>query len=103
MQAEDDAKAGIKNSVQKQESENAKDAQQPPLLQSENESSMLAPSIKVNVQETNPTSEQNDGNKAAGTLAIVPSKKQGGFDFLRKLLLRRKKGRNKRTKLIANA
>lgn len=84
MQAEDGAKEEMHKSVEKEENKTAEDAQQPPLLQSENES----------VLQRDRTSKQNDRSNAKGHLAIVPRRKQGAFDFLRKLFLRRKKGRS---------
>lgn len=88
MQAEDDVKEGMHKSVEKEESKIAEDAQQPPLFQSENGS----------VLQTDTTSKQNDRSNAKGHLAIVPRRKQGAFDFLRKLFLRRKKGRSRGTR-----
>lgn len=85
MQAEDEAKAGIQKFVQ------IEDAERPPLLQPENESALKTPNTTVNVQGKSLTSEQKDRANATGAMTIVPRKKQGGFDFLRKLLLRRKK------------
>ena len=42
------------------------------------------------------------GSNAGGALAIVPSKKKGGgFDLLRKLLMRRKKGKSQKGRLSA--
>ncbi|XP_024636141.1 uncharacterized protein [Medicago truncatula] len=75
MQAEDGAKEEMHKSVEKEENKTAEDAQQPPLLQSENES----------VLQRDRTSKQNDRSNATGYLAIVPTRKQGAFDFLRKL------------------
>jgi len=88
MQAEDGAKEEMPKSVEKEESKTAEDAQQPPLLQSEN----------GNVLQTDMPSKQNDRSNSKGHLAIVPRRKQGAFDFLRKLFLRRKKGRSKGTR-----
>lgn len=102
MQAEDNAKA-THEPVQIEESIIAKGAQKPPFLQSEKGSAMQVPKILVNAPETSLTSDQNDRSNAAGSLAIVPSKKQGGFGFLRKLLLRRKKGKGKGTQLLTKA
>lgn len=91
MQAEDEAKAGIQKSVQIEESKSIEDAERPPLLRPENGSALKSPNTTVNVQEKSLTSEQKDRANAIGTMTIVPRKKQGAFDFLRKLLLRRKK------------
>ncbi|KAK7252024.1 hypothetical protein RIF29_35701 [Crotalaria pallida] len=76
-------------------------AQKPTLLQSENDSAMQAPQILVNASEPGLSSDQNDRSNAAGSLAIVPGKKQVGFGFLRKLLLRRKKGKGKGTTVFS--
>jgi hypothetical protein len=67
MQAEDGAKEEMHKSVEKEESKTAEDAQQPPLLQSENGS----------VLQRDRTSKQNDRSNAIGHLAIVPTRKQG--------------------------
>lgn len=40
------------------------------------------------------------GNTEAGTRAIVPSKKQGGFGLLRRLLMRRKQGGTKKSQSL---
>ncbi|KAE9597277.1 hypothetical protein Lal_00007453 [Lupinus albus] len=95
MQAEDDAKAGGSHeSVQNEETKSTKGSQKP-LLQSENDSAMQTPKIMVIAPGTSLSSDQNDRSNAAGSLAIVPSKKEGGFGFLRKLFLRRKKRKGK--------
>jgi len=88
MQAEDGVKEEMPKSLEKEESKSTEDAQQPPLLQSENGS----------VLQTDKTSKQNDRSNAKGHLAIVPRRKQGALDFLRKLFLRRKKGRSRGTR-----
>ncbi|KAK7362609.1 hypothetical protein VNO77_04727 [Canavalia gladiata] len=104
MQAEDEAKAGMHKAGQNEECESDKDAQRSPLLQDENENVLQTPNSIVNAPETSLTSEQNDSrSNAKGSLAIIPSKKQGGFGFLRKLLSRKKRGRGKGTKLLAKA
>ncbi|XP_020236618.1 filament-like plant protein 7 isoform X2 [Cajanus cajan] len=100
MQAEDEAKGGKHKSVQTEETKSDKDVQRPPVLHSENEKVMQSPS---NAPETCLTSEQNDRSKVTGSMAIVPSKRQVGFGFLRKLLSRRHKGRGKGAKLLAKA
>ncbi|TKY59066.1 Filament plant protein 7 [Spatholobus suberectus] len=103
MQAEDEAKGEIHKSIQTEDTKSDKDVQRPPLLQSETEKSLQTANNLVNTPEKSLTSEQNDGSKATGSLAIVPGKKQVGFGFLRKLLSRRKKGRGKGTKLLTKA
>ncbi|KAK7319892.1 hypothetical protein RJT34_04620 [Clitoria ternatea] len=97
MQAEDDAKAVIHEEVNSD-----KDVQKPSLL--ENEKALQTPNSNVNVPETSLTSEKNDSrSKATGSVAIVPTRRQVGFGFLRKLLSRQKKGKGKGTKLLAKA
>ncbi|KAL2344792.1 hypothetical protein Fmac_006077 [Flemingia macrophylla] len=103
MQAEDEAKAWIRKSFQPEETRSDKDAQNPPILESETEKTLQSPNNFVNAPETSLTSEQNDRSKVTGSLAIVPSKRQVGFGFLRKLLSRRNKGRGKVAKLLAKA
>lgn len=103
MQAEDDAKGGVHEPVQIEESKSTKGTQKPAFRQSEKSSAMQVSKIMVNAPETSFTSDQNDRSNATGSLAIVPSKKQGGFGFLRKLLLRKKKGKGKGTQLLAKA
>ncbi|KAL1290500.1 hypothetical protein HN51_058984 [Arachis hypogaea] len=101
MQAEDDAMAEIHDPVQVGESECSKDTDKPPLLQSEEDSAMHGPEVIANASQPSVTSEQNDRSIAAmGSLAIVPSKKQGSLGFLKKLLLRQKKGKVKGTKIL---
>ena len=104
MQAEDDTKSGSFKSSQIEENKTSGDVQKPPLHQSDNSNALDAPNIMINAPETNLDLEQNEkSNIATGALAIVPSKRQGGFGFLRKLLLRRKKGRAKGTQSLAKA
>ncbi|MED6198833.1 hypothetical protein PIB30_070235 [Stylosanthes scabra] len=101
MQAEDDAKAEIHDPVQVGESESTKDADKPTLLQSEENSAMHDPEVIANASQTSIASEQNDRSIAAtGSLAIVPIKKQRSLGFLKKLLLRQKKGKVKGTKIL---
>ncbi|OIV93296.1 hypothetical protein TanjilG_13123 [Lupinus angustifolius] len=95
MQAEDDAKAGGSHESVENEETKSTNGSQKPLLQSENDSAMQTPKIMVNAPGTGLSSDQNDRSNAAGSLAIVSSKKQGSFGFLRKLLLRRKKRKGK--------
>ncbi|XP_014509795.1 filament-like plant protein 7 isoform X2 [Vigna radiata var. radiata] len=97
MQAEDEAKGIIRKSFQTEETGREKDAQMPPILQSETEKSLQSSDDLVNSEE------KNDRSKGTGSMAIVPGKKQVGFGFLRKLMSRRNKGRTKGTKLLAKA
>ncbi|KAF7810990.1 filament-like plant protein 7 [Senna tora] len=107
MQAEDSTKSGSIKSSQNEEKEITRDVQKPTLIQSESDNSNALQATSnimiINASETNPTLEQNDRSNAACVLAIVPSKKQGGFGFLRKLLLRRKKGKGKGTQSLDKA
>lgn len=89
IQAEDDTKAGFFMSPHNAENETTGDVdvQKPPLLDQTDKSS---------VQERDVTSEKDDRNLSVrGGGAIVKHKKQGFFDFMRKLLVRRKKGKGK--------
>ncbi|KAI4298476.1 hypothetical protein L6164_032030 [Bauhinia variegata] len=98
MQDEDDPKAWPLKSAQAEENKIIRDVEKPPLLRSDDGNAWQATNIVVTAPETNLTSEQNDRSNAKGAQAIVPSKKQGSFGFLRKLLLRRKNGRSKGTR-----
>lgn len=102
MLAEDDDKEATHESIEDEESKNIKDEQKPALL-SEKESALETSKVQVTGQETSMTSEKNDRSNVKGYLTIVPHKKQGGFDFLRKLFSRRKKGRSRGTRLLAKA
>ncbi|XP_054787046.1 filament-like plant protein 7 isoform X2 [Prosopis cineraria] len=97
MQAEDDTKSGILPSYQIEGNKTISGVKKPPPLQSDNSNVLQVP----NTQETNLASDQNDrSNIALGALAMVPARKQGGFGLLRKLLLRRKRGRGKGTQSL---
>ena len=102
MQAEDDTKAGIDKPVQIGESDSNRGEQKPP-LQSEEDNALHAPKVMVNASQTSLTSEKNDRSNGTGSLAIVTSKKQGSFGFLKKLLLRKKKGKGKGTQTLAKS
>ncbi|XP_028794015.1 filament-like plant protein 7 [Neltuma alba] len=98
MQAEDDTKSGTLHSSQIEENKTTSGVQKPLPLQSDNSNVPQGP----NAPETNLTSDQNDrSNNATGALVMVPAKKQGGFALLRRLLLRRKRGRSKGTQSLA--
>ncbi|KAK4284572.1 hypothetical protein QN277_001385 [Acacia crassicarpa] len=100
MQAEDDTKSEIFLSSHTEENKTTSGVQKSPLLQSDNSNVLQVP----NAQETNLTLDQNDwSNIATVALAVVPAKKQGGFGLLRKLLLRRKRGRSKGTQSLDKA
>ena len=86
MLAEDDdrrQRQALDNSNAKQKASD-EELQKPPSFSQSNIKALPAPEVKVR------SSEQ------VGTLAIVPSKKpSGGFGFIRKLFLRRKRGCSK--------
>ncbi|WJX44420.1 hypothetical protein P8452_31397 [Trifolium repens] len=103
MLAEDDDKEATHESIENEESKNIENEQKPALLLSEKESALETSKVQVHGQETSMTSEKNDRSNVKGYLTIVPHKKQGGFDFLRKLFSRRKKGRSRGTRLLAKA
>ncbi|KAK2434208.1 hypothetical protein QL285_019380 [Trifolium repens] len=103
MLAEDDDKEATHESIENEESKNIENEQKPALLLSEKESALENSKVQVHGQETSMTSEKNDRSNVKGYLTIVPHKKQGGFDFLRKLFSRRKKGRSRGTRLLAKA
>ncbi|KAK2434209.1 hypothetical protein QL285_019380 [Trifolium repens] len=98
MLAEDDDKEATHESIENEESKNIENEQKPALLLSEKESALENSKVQVHGQETSMTSEKNDRSNVKGYLTIVPHKKQGGFDFLRKLFSRRKKGRSRGTR-----
>ncbi|CAI8611158.1 unnamed protein product [Vicia faba] len=79
------------------ESESGEDAQRSLLVESEKESGLQTPCVMVK------GSEQNDRSNGTRNLAIVAHRKYGGFDFLRRLFTRRKKGRSKGRKLLGKA
>ncbi|KAI5387022.1 hypothetical protein KIW84_073247 [Lathyrus oleraceus] len=97
MLAEDDGKEGMHTSVENEESKSTEDAQIDSVVESEKESALQTPHVTVN------GSEQNDRSSGTRNQAIVVHKKYGGFDFLRKLFTRRKKGRSKGSKLLRKA
>ncbi|GAU19909.1 hypothetical protein TSUD_95140 [Trifolium subterraneum] len=98
MLAEDDGKEGMHESIENKESKNIEDEKRPALLLSGKESVLETSQVQINGPETSVTSEKNDRSNVKGYLTIVPHKKQGGFDFLRKLFSRRKKGRSRGTR-----
>ncbi|KAI9127889.1 hypothetical protein K1719_000882 [Acacia pycnantha] len=100
MLAEDDTKSGILLSSHTEENKTTGGVQEPPPLQSDNSNVLHVP----NGQEKNLTSDQTDrSNIVTAALAVVPAKKQGGYGLLRKLLLRRKRGRSNGTQSLAKA
>ncbi|GMY06074.1 filament-like plant protein 7 [Fagus crenata] len=102
MIAEDDTKAEILKSPKIKETIITADTQKE-LLNSDSYNASCAPNGLVHTPEAYLSSKHEVVNNAAGALAVVPSKKQGGFGLLRKLLLRRKKGGNKKSRALAKA
>ncbi|KEH39612.1 hypothetical protein MTR_2g104465 [Medicago truncatula] len=82
MQAEDGAKEEMHKSVEKEENKTAEDAQQPPLLQSENES----------VLQRDRTSKQNDRSNATGYLAISLQTRKRGIKNKETMISQDKRG-----------
>ncbi|XP_028767646.1 filament-like plant protein 7 [Neltuma alba] len=101
MQAEDETKAGILASPQIEENESSKDVEKPPIFDLSTNSGFLKDlNAMVSEPKKDLTSEQDDRKATKGAKAIVKTKKQGAFEFLRKLLLRKmkfNKGKGNRT------
>lgn len=93
MLADEDPRVEILKSPKDKETRDV-DAQKPSLLHSDSHNALLTPSALVHTRQ---------GHLGSKHLAIVPSKKQGGFGFLRRLLLRRKKGSSKKPQTLAKA
>ncbi|KAM1790789.1 hypothetical protein FF1_034733 [Malus domestica] len=96
MLAEDNPKSPKDN-----ETTTDADPQKPSLFQSDSHNALSTPIALVHMPEGHLGSRGKGGNSAVGSLAIVPSKKQGGFGLLRRLLLRRKKGSAKKPQSLA--
>lgn len=95
MLADEDPRVEILKSPKDKETRDADaDAQKPSLLHSDSHNALSTPSALVHTRQ---------GHLGSKHLAIVPSKKQGGFGFLRRLLLRRKKGSSKKPQTLAKA
>ncbi|KAE8007996.1 hypothetical protein FH972_004546 [Carpinus fangiana] len=92
MIAEDDTKAEILKSPKNKETTSTADTQKQLVLHSDSYNASCALNALVHTPEAYLGSKHKGGNNAVGALSIVPSKKQGRFGLLRKLLLRRKKG-----------
>ncbi|KAF5751190.1 Filament-like plant protein 7 putative isoform 1 [Tripterygium wilfordii] len=90
MLAENDSKVEVLKSPSMESTEEMQKLEPAPYL-----STALA-----GAPEASLGSKQKAGNVTAGALAVVPSKKQGGIGFLRRLLMRRKKGNSKKQKLV---
>lgn len=98
MIAEDDTKAEILKSPKIKETTSTADTQKQLVLHSDSYNASRALNAVVHTPEAYLGSKHKGGSNAVGALAIVPSKKQGGFGLLRKLLLRRKKGSSRRSR-----
>lgn len=97
MEAEDESKAGILMAPQIEEIKTSKDVT---FDHTCNSSFLKGLNAMVGETKKDLTSEQDDRNATKGAKAIVKTKKQGAFDFLRKLLLRKmkvNKGKGNRT------
>lgn len=103
MLAEDDSKTEIPMSPGIKETTSTAETPKQFLLHSDSFNALRAPNVLVRTPEAYLNSKYKGSNNSAGALAIVPSKKQGGFGLLKKLLLRRKKGSNKKSRPLANA
>ena len=102
MLAEDDVKTEAVNSQNaKETTSNAEDHKRPSLSQSDSQNAIDSPNFPVHNPVACRSSSCKTNNNAAGALAIVPSKKKAGFDLLRKLLLRRKKGQSQKSRFPA--
>ncbi|VVA18213.1 PREDICTED: filament plant [Prunus dulcis] len=101
MLAEDNPRVGDIKSPKEKETQRDADAEKPSLLHSDSHNALSTPTALM--REGHLGSRHKAGNSAVGSLAIVPSKKQGGFGLLRRLLLRRKKGSNKKPQSLAKA
>lgn len=104
MLAEDGAKPEVVNSQNVQETTSNGEADNKPFIsQSEGQNATDSPDVTVHTPVACRSSSCKTSTNPAGALAIVPSKKKGGFDLLRKLLMRRKKGHSKKTRFPAKA
>lgn len=102
MLAEDGTKAEILKSSKIKETISTADTQKE-LLNSNSNNALCAPNGPVHTPEAYLSLKHKGVNNAVGALAVIPSKKQGGFGLLRKLLLRRKKGGSKKSRALTKA
>lgn len=100
MIAEDCAKAEVFKSLHKKGTLSIEDAPKPSLLLSKDCNSLHDPNALVHAPEAYHNSKNKAISTAAGSRAIVPSKKRG-VGLLMKLLLRRKHGSGKKSKSLA--
>ena len=91
MLAEDDTKAKVLKPPKLEETTSSVDEQKPSILHPGGHNVMHTSNVPVHTPEASRGSDCKTSNNAFGTLAIVPSKKQGGFALLKRLFLRRKK------------
>ncbi|KAM3695034.1 hypothetical protein ACJW31_07G100400 [Castanea mollissima] len=102
MLAEDGTKAEILKSSKSKEAISTADTQKE-LHNSNSNNALCALNGLVRTPEAYLSSKHKGVNDAVGALAVVASKKQGGFGLLRKLLLRRKKGGSKKSRALVKA
>lgn len=102
MLAEDGTKAEILKSSKSKETISTADTQKE-LHNSNSNNALCALNGLVHTPEAYLSSKHKGVNDAVGALAVVASKKQGGFGLLRKLLLRRKKGGSKKSRALVKA
>ncbi|KAF5444360.1 hypothetical protein F2P56_036845 [Juglans regia] len=103
MLAEDDAKAEIlKSPKAKETTSSTADAEKQLVLHSSSYNASCAPNALVHAPGACFGSSHEGDKSPAGSLTIVPNKKQGGFGLLRKLLLRRKKGNIKKSRSVVD-
>ncbi|XP_050366960.1 filament-like plant protein 7 [Argentina anserina] len=85
--ADEDPRQEVLKSPKDKQAMTDADAQKSSHFHSDSHNALSTPSALVNTRQ---------GQYGSKHLAIVPSKKQGGFGFLKRLLLRRKKGSSKK-------
>ncbi|GAB4838710.1 hypothetical protein Ancab_028253 [Ancistrocladus abbreviatus] len=96
MLAEDGSRAAIVNSPNSKEQIGIGDAEKPPVIHHGDGNALPDPLLLVNSPQAHCDIKQSEGNTSDNAVAIVPTKKSGGFGFLRKLFLRRKKGSSRK-------
>lgn len=100
MLAEDDGKAQVLKPPKLEETTSSVDEQKPSILHPGDQNAMHTPNDPVHTPEASRGSDCKTGTNAFGTLAIVPSKKQGGFALLKRLFLRRKKASSQKARSL---
>ncbi|KAK4258782.1 hypothetical protein QN277_005192 [Acacia crassicarpa] len=92
MQAEDETKEGILIALQIEDDKTSEDVKKTPIFDhSGNNSFLKALNDMVGEPKKDLASKQDERNATKGAKAIIKTKKQGAFDFLRKLFLRKMK------------